>query len=136
MKHDDLLQEIRDNKSHLLVTMLDFCDHIKNQTRDAYYRSRLDMMVVDLKDLKERMVAGGDIAKFSAEIETTVNDLLKLKQETQVSVKGEVMDYHKALVENIKKRVHCDVNNYDRRIRLAVDLPIDKSRIEPLRDAS
>jgi len=138
MEKADLMQEVRDNKSHFLVTLLDFCDQIKNQSRDAFYRSRIDTIITDLTDVRDKLVNAGDSSKFSAEIDTTIKDLSKLKQETQIEIKiegrHELIDYHKGLTECIKKRVHCDVNNYDRRMRLVLQLPFEKHRIEPLKD--
>jgi len=140
MDKNDLMQEVRDNKSHFLVTLLDFCDQIKNQSRDAYYRSRLDMVLTDLADLKTKLVNGGDPKAFAGELEGISKELLFLKQSTQIEMSQKedgqkvTMDYHKGLIEYIKKRVHCDVNNYDRRIRLILSLPFEKHRIEPLRE--
>ncbi len=138
MKAEDLVQELRNNKSHFMVTMLDFCDQIKNQSRDSFYRSRIDMVVTDLTDMRDKLVGSGESSKFAAEIDLIVKDLVKLKQETQIEIKidgkYELIDYHKGLTECIKKRVHCDVNNYDSRMRLALQVAPEKHRIEPLRD--
>jgi hypothetical protein len=138
MKPEDLMQEVRDNKSHFLVTLLDFCDQIKNQARDSFYRSRIDTIITDLTDMRDKLVNAGDASKYATEIEITIKDLIKLKQETQIEMKidgrSELIDYHKGLTECIKKRVHCDVNNYDRRMRLVLQLPFEKHRIEPLKD--
>ncbi|MFA5036745.1 MAG: hypothetical protein WC479_06175 [Candidatus Izemoplasmatales bacterium] len=133
MKPEDLLQEIRDNKSHFLVTLLDFCDQVKNQVRDSYYRSRIDMLLTDLNGVRDKAVNG---QVNVTEIDSIIKDLMFLKQSTMIEIEKDgqtrTVDYHKANIEYIKKRIHCDVNNHDRRIRLLLSLPFEKHKIEPL----
>lgn len=129
---EQVKQELKDNKSHFLVSMLDFADQIKNQTHDNQYRIRIDTILSDISSLKKDLVnVNPEITK---QIEMIIADLGRLKNETQyTTVIGgtrKIIDYHKVGIEYLKKRIHCDANNLVRRIYLILGIPIEKQKIE------
>jgi hypothetical protein len=135
----EIAQELKENKSYFLVSLLDFADQIKNQTRDSYYRIRIDSVLTDLNYFRGELVKANMKAELTKELDDIANDLQRLKGETQYRQKGDdnkeiVMDFHKVGIEYLKKRIHCDVNNLVRRISLALGLPMDKHRVEPFKD--
>jgi len=138
MNQQEIEREIRDNKSHLLVTLLDFADQVKNQTRDSFFRGRIDTVISDLSDIRQEMVKSGGNATIMKNLDMLVSDLTKMKRETQIELRRdtgtELIDVHKANIEYLKKRIHCEVNNSDRRIRLVLGLPLERQKAEPFKD--